>query len=242
MSILLIPIAPLHKSKSRLQNCLSREQIEELTIAMFKDLGNILLKVDCFSEKIVYCESPEILEIASDYNLVGIKEETQKTPIPFDHVITNMNKIIMNKYDAEATVISFLDLILISAKNFYEINSLVETNQMVVCPTIKSAGISVLGRRPPEIISSCFSSPDDPSLIALFQKARESGIKDISIYDSFRASFDVDIQEDLILGYEYLKIFNLTHTKTFKFLKNNLKFSLQKANMNNNREFRIINE
>jgi len=55
----------------------------------------------------------------------------------------------------------------------------------------------------------------------------------------FRAGFDIDIKQDLLLGFEYLKIFNLTASETFKFLKNNLKLVLQKRSVKNNREFKI---
>ena len=74
MKLLLVPIAPLSRTKSRLSDCFSPEQLKELTIAIFKDLGAKLLSVDCFDEKIVYCNSTEILELANEYNLVGIKE------------------------------------------------------------------------------------------------------------------------------------------------------------------------
>ena len=66
MSILLIPIAPLSRTKSRLSDCFSKEQLKEFTISMFKDLGNKLLKIDCFEEIIVYCNSSEILELAEE--------------------------------------------------------------------------------------------------------------------------------------------------------------------------------
>ena len=65
-------------------------------------------------------------------------------------------------------------------------------------------------------------------------------IKKIAIYDSFRASFDIDVIQDLILAFEYLKIFQLTHTEVFKFLKNNLKFSIKKKIASNNRTFKIV--
>ena len=60
-----------------------------------------------------------------------------------------------------------------------------------------------------------------------------------SIYDSFRAGFDIDIKQDLLLGYEYLKLFNQNDTETFKFLRDNLKLALHKKNMKNNRQFKI---
>ena len=88
-------------------------------------------------------------------------------------------------------------------------------------------------------MNSCFSNPKIPSLIALFNIAQEKGIEKIAVYDSFRASFDVDITKDLIMAYEYLKIFNLTETETYKFLKNNLKFSLHKIKESNNRNLSI---
>jgi len=239
MSILLIPVAPLSRTKSRLRDCFSTEQLKELTIAMFEDLGKTLTEVNCFDHKIIYCNTLEILEIAKDYDLIGIKEDLTTPPKSFDEVIEDLNNIAIEKFNAEQTVFSFLDLILISNKNFFDINSLVKKNQLVICPAIHSAGISVLGRNPPDIISSYFSDPNTPSLVALLNNASERGIDKIAIYDSFRAGFDIDIKQDLVLAYEYLKIFNLKDTEVFKFLKSNLKLSIKKLNANNNRTFKI---
>ena len=69
--------------------------------------------------------------------------------------------------------------------------------------------------------------------------AYKSGIGKIAIYDSFRAGFDIDIKEDLVLAYDYLRILELMDTEVFRFLKNNLKLSIKKTNANNNRSFKI---
>ena len=240
MSVLLIPIAPLGRTKTRLRGCFSNEQLKELTIAMFKDLSSKLLNVNCFKEKIVYCNDKLILQLAEDYGLIGIKEVLTQPRKSFDDVIKDLNTIAIKRFNAEQTIFIFLDIILISTKNFNEINSLVKKNQLIVCPAINSAGVSILGRNPPEIIPTCFSDPEIPSFVALLNNAKEKEIEKIAIYDSFRAGFDIDLKQDLVLSYEYLKIFNLTNTKTFHFLKNNLKLTLQKINGNNNREFKII--
>lgn len=241
MSTLIIPIAPLSRSKSRLSDCFTRAQLKEFTIAMFKDLIKTISNINCFREKIVYCNSPEILDIAEKNGLIGIKEEVNTSEKSFNDIINDFNKIAINEYDAKQTILCFLDLILISEKNFYEINALLEENQIVVCPAIRSAGISVLGRNPADIISYNFSDSSHPSLFKLYKDARNENIEKIAIYDSIRASFDVDIKEDLFFAYDYLKVFNLTHTETYKFLKNNLKLSLEKISANNNREFKITN-
>ncbi|MFX1313543.1 MAG: hypothetical protein ACFFHD_13195 [Promethearchaeota archaeon] len=240
MSSLLIPIAPLTRTKSRLRECFTVEQLKELTIAMFKDLGTILTKVDFFDHKIIYCNAPEILELSDDYDLIGIKEELTIPPKSFDMIINDLNDIAINKFHAEQTVFSFLDLILISVKNFKEINKLIKSHQLVVCPAIHSAGISILARNPPNIISSYFSDPNIPSLVALLENASKKGIKKIAIYDSFRAGFDIDITQDLVLAYQYLKIFNLKYKEVFKFLKENLKLRIKKISASNNRAFRIV--
>ena len=240
MSSLLIPIAPLTRTKSRLRDCFTVDQLKELTIAMFKDLGTTLTEVNSFDHKIVYCNAPEILELSEDFGLIGIKEELTAPPKSFDTVIKDLNDIAINKFGAEQTVFSFLDLILISAKNFNEINTLIKENQLVVCPAIHSAGISILGRNPPEIIPSYFSDPHIPSLVALLENASKKGIEKINIYDSFRAGFDIDITQDLVLAYQYLKIFNLKHTEVFKFLKENLKLRIKKRSEYNNRAFNIL--
>ncbi|MFX0028777.1 MAG: hypothetical protein ACFE8B_06180 [Candidatus Hermodarchaeota archaeon] len=240
MSTLLIPVAPLSRTKSRLRDCFSVDQLRDLTIAMFRDLSATLAKVNCFEHKIVYCNTPEIIEIAEDFGLIGIKEENINVLKSFDDMITNLNKIAIEKFKALQTTIAFSDLILITSDNFNEINSLVKANQLVVCPAIHSAGISILGRNPPDVIPSYFSDPNTPSLVALLNNAYSKGIKKLVIYDSFRAGFDVDIKQDLVLAYEYLKIFNMKNTEVFKFLKNNLKFSLRKLNANDNRSFKLV--
>lgn len=240
MSILLIPVAPLSRTKSRLRDCFSKAQLKKLTITMFKDLGNTLKMVKCFDEKIVYCNNSEILDLAEEFNLVGIKEKLTEPRKYFKDVIMDLNNIAIKEFAPKSTVFSFLDLILIAAKNFYEISSLVKKTQLVVCPAIHSAGISVFGRNPPNIISSdCFSDLRTPSFVSLLNQANDLGIKNISIYDSFRASFDVDIKQDLLLAHKYLKVFNLTHTETYKFLQENLKLTLRKVNIKDNRKFEI---
>ncbi|MHA2131349.1 MAG: hypothetical protein ACW99L_15400, partial [Promethearchaeota archaeon] len=162
------------------------------------------------------------------------------SPKPLDEVIKDLNTVAINKFDAEQTTLVFLDLILMNSNNLYEINDLVKENQLVVCPAIHSAGVSILGRNPPDIIPSYFSDKNTPSLIALLNKASVKGIEKLVIYDSFRAGFDIDVKQDLILAYEYLKIFNLEDTEVYKFLKSNLKLSLKKRSPNNNRAFDII--
>ena len=238
MSILLIPIAPLSRTKSRLRNCFPKELLKDLTISMFRDLANKVVNVDCFDQKIVYCQDNEILELAEDYGLTGIKEKLTKPRKSFDEVISDLNNIAIKEFNALHTIFTFLDVILISEKNFKDISNLMKNNQLVVCPAIHSAGISIFGRNPPNIIPTHFSDPYVPSFVALITDAQERNLK-YSVYDSFRAGFDIDIKQDLLLGYEYLKLFNQNNTETFKFLKNNLKLVLQKRNLKNNRQFKI---
>ena len=77
MTILLIPIAPLTRTKSRLRDFFSTEQLIELTIAMFKDLGKTLTEVNCFDQKIVYCNATEILDLAEEALCSGLEKELQ---------------------------------------------------------------------------------------------------------------------------------------------------------------------
>ena len=238
MTILLIPIAPISRTKSRLRKCFSKEQLKDLTIAMFKDLAVKLNRVDCYDYKIVYCNSNEILELAKKYGLTGIKEKLTTPRKSFDDVIFDLNQIAIDKYKATSTVFTFLDTILISVQNFYEICSLTLKNQLVLCPAISSAGISVFGRTPPNILRTYFSNNTNPSLLAMLDAARKSNLK-VAIYDSFRAGFDIDIKQDLVLAYQYLKIFGLEYTETHKFLKENLNLSIFKKNLKDNRKLTI---
>lgn len=239
MSFLLIPVAPLSRTKSRLRDCFSKEQLKELTIAMFKDLGDTLSKVENYEDIIVYCHDSEILELAEKYGLIGIKEKLTKPRKTFDEVISDLNNIAVENFNAQKTVFCFLDTVLIASKNFNEIYLLLNENQLVVCPAIHSAGVSILGRNPPNIIPTFFSDPNTPSFIALINNAKKLGLKKIAIYDSFRAGFDIDIKQDLLLAYHYLKLLNLHNTETYHYLKNNLKLSLHKSGANDNRKFKI---
>lgn len=235
---LLIPIAPLFRTKSRLRDCFSKEQLKQLTISMFIDLAIRLKDVNCFKDKIVYCNGTEVLETAEDYGLIGIKEEITDPRKSFATVISDLNSIAIDRFGANKTVFTFLDLILISKKNFHDVAELLTKNKVVVCPALHSGGISILGRNPPEIISSsCFSDSSTTSFISLFNEIKRKNMdtRDLAIYDSFRASFDVDVKKDLILAHEYLKIFNLTDTETFHFLEKNLKVSIKNVSKENNR-------
>ena len=238
MSILLIPIAPLSRTKSRLRDCFPKGLLKELTIAMFKDLAKKVQNVDSFDCKIVYCHDEEVLELAEEFGLIGIKEKLTHPRKSFDLVINDLNNIAINEYDAVSTIFTFLDVILLSENNLMEISDLMKVNQLVVCPAIHSAGISIFGRNPPDIVPTHFSNPNIPSFVALLKDAKSRNLK-ISVYDSLRAGFDIDIKQDLLLGFEYLKIFDLTSSETFKFLKDNLKLVLQKRSLKNNREFKI---
>lgn len=237
MSYLLIPIAPFSRTKSRLEDCFSKPQLKELTLAMFKDLCTTLTTVNCFDEVIIYSHDKEILDLASEQGLTGIKEPQILPRTEFHQVMSNLNNLAIHEKGAEQTILAFIDLILISAKNFIEFKSLLDINRVVVTPAIQSAGISLLGRTPPDVISThCFSDPATTSFISLFNELTMNNIKDFAIYDSLRASFDVDVRHDLLLAHEYLRIFNLTETELFKFLKSNLKETLKKKNQENNRE------
>ena len=238
MSILLIPIAPLSRTKSRLRDCFPKGLLKDLTIAMFKDLAKKVQNVNSFDYKIVYCHDEEVLELAEEFGLIGIKEKLTHPRKSFDLVINDLNNIAINEYDAVSTIFTFLDVILLSENNLMEISNLMKTNQLVVCPAIHSAGISIFGRNPPDVVPSHFSNPNIPSFVALLKDAKSRNLK-ISVYDSLRAGFDIDIKQDLLLGFEYLKIFDLTSSETFKFLKDNLKLVLQKRSLKNNREFKI---
>ena len=237
MSTLLIPVAPLSRTKSRLRDCFPKELLKDLTIAMFKDLVKKVQNVECFDCKIIYCHDEEILDLAEEFGLIGIKEELTRPRKSFDLVINDLNNIAIKDYDAVSTIFTFLDVILISENNLMEISNLMKLNQLVVCPAIHSAGISIFGRNPPDILPTHFSNTNIPSLVALLKDAQSRNLK-ISIYDSFKASWDVDIPQDLYLSYMYLEIFNLTNTETYKFLKKNLKSTIIKKN-NNNRVFEI---
>ncbi len=242
MNTLLIPIAPLSRSKSRLNDCFTQEQLKKLTLAMFEDLGNKLSNLQCYKNIIIYNNNKEIRDLAKEFGLISIKEDIKIPHLSFDEILKGLNDIAIKKYNSEQTTIIFLDLIFITEKNLMEINTLLNQNQIVICPAIHSAGISILGRNPPDIIPTLFSDPQIPSLLAMVKRAKEIGIKRISMYDSFRAGFDVDIKQDLVLAYEYFKIFNLTNTNTFKFLKKNLKLSIRKKDVSNNRNFKLVEE
>ena len=238
MNSLLIPVSPLPRAKSRLKSVFSESQLKDFTLSLFKDFALNVSMVKAFENKLVYCTSPEILELAEELGLTPIKEEKANSNKTFDEVIQIFNEIAIKKYGATKTTLAFCDVILINRINFIEISSLLKNNQLVICPAIHSGGISILGRSPPDIIPTFFSHPSIPSLFALVNEAKIKKLKFV-IYDSFRSGFDIDIKQDLVLAYEYLKALNMKDTNTYKFLKDNLKLTLLKKNLNDNRELEI---
>ncbi len=176
MSVLLIPIAPLSRTKSRLRDCFPKELLKDLTIAMFKDLAKKVQNVDSFDNKIVYCHNKEILELAEEFGLIGIKEKLTYPRKSFDLVINDLNNIAIKDYDAVSTIFTFLDVILLSENNLMEISNLMKLNQLVVCPAIHSAGISIFGRSPPDILPTYFSDPNIPSFVALLKDAHKRNL------------------------------------------------------------------
>ena len=238
MSILLIPVASLSKTKSRLRDIFTRDQLKYLTIAMLKDLFSKILEIKLQINSLVYCNSSEILDLAEEYGFIPIKEKINTPQKCFDDILQDLNNIAIQDYHAKNTIIIFSDLILINPNNLREIVKLTEQNQLVVCPTLISAGISVLGRNPPGIIPTYFSHPTTPSLVALLNEANIRGLK-IDIYDSFRAGFDIDIKHDVMLAYEYLKAFKMVKSETYKFLKQNVNLVITKKSSLDNRMLEI---
>jgi len=238
MSILLIPVASLSKTKSRLRDIFTRDQLKYLTIAMLKDLFSKILEIKLQINSLVYCNSSEILDLAEEYGFIPIKEKINTPQKCFDDILQDLNNIAIQDYHAKNTIIIFSDLILINPNHLREIVKLTEQNQLVVCPTLISAGISVLGRNPPGIIPTYFSHPTTPSLVALLNEANIRGLK-IDIYDSFRAGFDIDIKHDVMLAYEYLKAFKMVKSETYKFLKQNVNLVITKKSSLDNRMLEI---
>ncbi|TFG00902.1 MAG: hypothetical protein EU541_00905 [Promethearchaeota archaeon] len=238
MNILVIPISPLEQAKSRLRSVFSQEKIKLLIISMVKDLGEKLAHLDTFDSVIVYCGDHSIAELAESYNLIGLKEKNLNHKKSFDRVIEEVNQIAIDQFNAKQTIFTFLDTVLISEQNLRDLSQLIKEYQLVICPSVHSAGISVLGRNPPDIVPTCFSDTSIPSFLGQLRMAQKADIQKIKIYDSFRAGFDIDIKRDLALAYEYLKALNLTDSHTFQFLEQNLTFSLKKNH--NNRELDII--
>ena len=238
MNSLLIPVSPLSKAKSRLKSVFSEDQLKNFTISLFKDFALKVSMVKAFENKLVYCTSPEILELAEEFGLTPIKEDKSNSNKTFDEVIEVFNDIAIKKYDATKTTLAFCDVILINRINFIELSSLLKNNQLVICPAINSGGVSILGRSPPDIIPTFFSHPTTPSLFAIVNEAKVKKLKFV-IYDSFRSGFDIDIKQDLVLAYEYLKSLNMKDTNTFKFLQDNLKLTLLKKNVNDNRDLEL---
>ncbi len=228
MSILIIPVSQLDQAKIRLREVFSRQKIKEFTLAMFKDICQKTLETECFSKKIVYCNTQDVLELSRDFGFIPIKEKRREKSPDFNIVINEISNIVIERFHPINTLIVFADLILISPKNFVEISTLLEKKHLLICPSVNSLGISIIGRSPPDVIETCFSNFNNPSLIAQMKLVRKKNLKKVALYDSFRAGFDVDLKEHVIRGYNYLKIFKLTNTETFKFLKRNLKNGLKK--------------
>ncbi|TFG17723.1 MAG: hypothetical protein EU533_08155, partial [Promethearchaeota archaeon] len=114
MNCLLIPVSPISRAKSRLKSVFSDTQLMDFTISIFKDFAIKVCDLKSYENKLVYCNSPEILELAENYGLIPIKEEKDNSKKTFDEVIEVFNNIAIKKYDARSTMLAFCDVILIN--------------------------------------------------------------------------------------------------------------------------------
>ena len=156
MTILFIPIASLSRSKSRLADCLTQEQRQKFTLALFRDLAQKIQDLSIFQAKIIYSPDKQILDLAENYDLIPIRETPSQNSKTFNNVIGEMDEIAISQYQAHASLIIFLDLPLITQQNIIDLHSLLKKNQVVISPAINSAGISALGRHPVQIIQPKF--------------------------------------------------------------------------------------
>ena len=79
MSVLLIPIAPLSRTKSRLRDCFSAQQLRDLTIAMFKDLATKLEKVDIYDQNDTIRVIAEVPGVPKEH--IKVRTEVQRIRI-----------------------------------------------------------------------------------------------------------------------------------------------------------------
>lgn len=176
----LIPVKDPAKAKTRLSSHLSREERKELVSCMLEDvLGALrgLVEPVIIGDRDPGIEGAHFLK---EGNREGLSRAVKKGA---SYAI---------EQGARATLFVPADTPLIERRHVEDILSLGRDYRLVISPARKG-GVSLIYKRPPDLMEERFSSHSFPDIIA------QAGRKKINyhIYDSFFLSLDIDTWEDI---------------------------------------------
>lgn len=209
--VVLVPVAPLGRTKSRLGPLLTLAQRRELTIAMVRDVLDACAeaRANGWIRDVVVCHrgngEATIEEITRARGLHFLKEP----PVgDLDGIIAAMTRYAQQELAADASILVFSDLPLLAARNFSAVaRQLARVERAILlCPSLND-GVSFLARKPPAVVPTRFNT--DTAHLSSFQAhvdtARAADIP-VLLHDSLSAFFDVDLPLDLALVQHYLEI------------------------------------
>jgi 2-phospho-L-lactate guanylyltransferase (CobY/MobA/RfbA family) len=230
---LLIPVKRFTQAKSRLVEAFpeaSRPRMkEQIGIALFDDLVDVLRsfmnrKGDSKFKTIICSPDPSVKAKvkAAGNGFIFLDETTIEQEDPalqglagLDRIIAAMNDFATCVLGVKGTVLLMNDLPLLSVHALVGLFKHIQFNngfkKVLLSPSMGN-GCNMIGRFPPNVIETRYSSKHGPSFIEHLtiakQKAEILGIKTenfIQVYKNLEFYLDLDTPEDLINLYPLLK-------------------------------------
>lgn len=206
MSIwVIIPVKPLHRSKSRLSTVLNMKQREALSREMLEHTLLTLGQVTGIGGVIVVSRDTGALSLARRYNAQTLQESGSPE---LNASLTAATRVVAS-WNASAVLLLASDIPLLQAGDIEQMIGLAKRPPVVVIGADRRReGTNALLVRPPGLITYRFG---ERSLNKHMAEARAAGAE-VHVYESATLGLDVDIPADLDLYREMLMEQELSET------------------------------
>src|SRR5271157_2092271 len=201
-NVLGIPVASLQVAKSRLNPYFSREFLQDLAIAMLKDVVMAAQQAKVFDIIFVYSPDENILALAESWQISFIHEDVP--PRNFAACLDTLTHVAVQEFDASTLLTCFSDLPLLMPVDFQDCLAMGTGPRVIAAPS-SGGGCNFFYRSPPDIITVAFDSNPRPSFLSLVQAAVERDVPCL-VFPSMRALCDFDLIEDVLVGAQLLAL------------------------------------
>jgi 2-phospho-L-lactate guanylyltransferase len=187
----IVPVKKFENAKRRLSQMLLPEERIHLSFLMLSNTLNILVNARALAKVVVVSTDSRAKEIASRHGAAFIDEETESD---VNSAVAIANKYCIQK-GADATMVVPQDIPLLDSKDILRACDLAKEDNycIVICPSLRYDGTSLLLRKPPAIIKTYY---DSDSYRRHIEIAKHMGIP-VKILFSQKLMQDIDTPEDV---------------------------------------------
>ena len=185
MTYAIIPVNKLSEAKTRLKGSLTKSQRSDLILHMLKDVLKALENTSC--KTLVISSDP--LKEKLPKNIIFLDEGNRRKGL--NNAVKYANQYAIEK-GAKDTIFIPADMPLLKKEHIKEILKLGEKHPLIISPA-RYGGTGILYRRPPDIIKEKFTKTSFKD----YKKEAETKGIELTIYDSYLISLDIDKKEDI---------------------------------------------